>query len=83
MGFNSDIVYKKGVENKVVDALSRIHESEGQLFLVSWVTPLWQQEIINNYEKDTLAQKLLTQLIVDPQSAPPYTLVHGLLKHYD
>ena len=41
MGFNYSISYKKGVENKVVDALSRRGMSGGELAAISVAKAGW------------------------------------------
>jgi hypothetical protein len=49
--------YKKGAENKVVDALSRV----GHAFdcaAVSAGTPVWLQEVLNIYTTDVSAYQL-------------------------
>jgi hypothetical protein len=43
LGYDYEIIYKKGKENVVVDALSRKYEEEGSLFALSlpildWLT---------------------------------------------
>jgi hypothetical protein len=49
MGLQFQIVYKKGVENAVADALSRVSYLM-TLSQVSEVQPLWVQEVLNSYE---------------------------------
>jgi hypothetical protein len=44
-GYDYDIIYKKGTENVVVDALSKKYEDEGSLFSPSFIVPDWLQEI--------------------------------------
>jgi hypothetical protein len=52
------IQYRKGKDNLVADALSRINPlMQIQSFLE--VTPLWIQEVINTYAIDPHAQELL------------------------
>jgi hypothetical protein len=59
MGLRFQIVYKKGVENVVADALSRVSYLMA-LSQVSEVQPLWVQEVLNSYETDMEAQELKT-----------------------
>lgn len=62
MGY--EITYKKEAENKVADALSKLHEDSSQLNQISLVPPRWQQEIIKSYEKDDkFGSKLLNCLL--------------------
>lgn len=39
LGYNYEIIYNKGKENMVVDALSRKYEEEGILFALYFVVP--------------------------------------------
>jgi hypothetical protein len=71
--------YKKGPENKVVDALSRV----GHNFLTqstSAVIPIWIQEVINSYVEDPDAQKLLQELSLVSPNSEGYTLSQGLIR---
>jgi hypothetical protein len=63
MGLQFQIVYKKGVENRVADALSRVGAMM-ELVVLSEVQPVWIQEILNSYVTDVEAQELITQLLV-------------------
>jgi hypothetical protein len=74
MGLNYKIVYKKGVDNKVADALSRVSQTTSyDILVVSVVKPLWLQEIQSSYHNDPHSAKLLAELsITSPQGF--YTL---------
>lgn len=80
IGLQYHFQYKKGVDNKSADALSRV----GQFFAcssVSLVQPPWIQEIVNSYAVDMQAQKLLQELAVISPNDQGYELVGGLIKH--
>ncbi|KAL4587543.1 hypothetical protein LXL04_000414 [Taraxacum kok-saghyz] len=51
IGFDFEIFYKPGKENKVADALSRIEEA--QLLALSTAQPAWITELRNFYQTDT------------------------------
>jgi hypothetical protein len=44
-GYDYEIIYKKGKDNVVVDALSRKYEEEGSLFSLSFIVPDWLQAV--------------------------------------
>lgn len=67
------IQYKKGVENTVADALSRV----AHLFVaqsISTSKPLWVQEILNSYIVDPMAQSMLQKLALDAKACPGFQL---------
>jgi hypothetical protein len=47
-GYDYEIIYKKGKENVVVDALSRKYEEEGSLFSLSFIVADWLQVFARN-----------------------------------
>jgi hypothetical protein len=44
-GYDYEIIYKKGKENVVADALSQKYEDEGSLFSLSFIVPDWLQAV--------------------------------------
>jgi len=45
MGYNYEIIYKKGNDNVMADAFSRQYEDEGSLFTLSLPIPHWIDEV--------------------------------------
>lgn len=90
LGLDYEIQYKKGSKNGVVDSLSRRKmeetvEMEGKnsfIGAISSIQPIWIQELMDSYNGDHLAQDIMPQLLLDPQSNPEYSLDKGLLKHH-
>jgi hypothetical protein len=63
MGLQFKIVYRKGMENLVVDALSRM-PTVMSMQSCSEVKPQWVQELINSYATDHQTHDLLAQLAI-------------------
>ena len=71
VGLQFSIQYKKGVENTVADALSRV----AHLFPVQAIStskPVWIQEVLNSYSVDSAAQGMLQKLAVDSKACPGF-----------
>jgi hypothetical protein len=45
-GYDYEIIYKKGKDNVVDDALSRKYEDEGSLFSLSFIVLDWLQDVL-------------------------------------
>ena len=79
MGLSYQIVYRRGVDNGVADALSRRHHS-ADLLAISSPTHYWISQLTQWYPTDTEASKILEQLALDPASCPPFSLHQGLIR---
>lgn len=82
VGFDYEIIYKQGVDNKVVDALSRVEhlqDQEAELEALSVVLSEWVQELKDRVAQDTELQKLIAELNTAPTNHPKYQIQHGLL----
>jgi hypothetical protein len=80
IGLQFKIVYRKGVENKVADALSRRPHQELSVLAMSSSQPLWMEEIQAAYENDAQARKLLEQLVLAPDGDTHFTLRDGIIR---
>lgn len=81
LGFDYEVLYKKGIENKVADALSRKGEMEIEEYSckeITLVQSLWINEVISSYEGDDKLQEFIASNVIDAQSYPDYTLKMGL-----
>ena len=80
LGYKFRVEYKKGKENKVVDALSRVKYAISAL-LSSAAIPAWITEVVKSYEEDPKCSELTAQLAIAPTGHPPYTLTSGVLRY--
>jgi len=78
LGLRYRIVYRRGVENDVVDALSQRPHLETLLALSS-PTHDWLASLQQWYSTDSEATSLLTQLSLDSVARPPFSLRQGAI----
>jgi hypothetical protein len=74
------IVYKKGVDNRVADALSRKTTHSAQCNAISSVVPAWITEVVEGYQQDTATLDIIAKLTIDAQAVPNFTLQQGVLQ---
>lgn len=80
IGLQYKIIYKKGLENKAADALSR-QEQAHEAIALTISTPKWLETVIDNYQQDPQAKELLTELAVTGSNDKGYFLVDGVIRH--
>jgi hypothetical protein len=68
----------KGVDNNAADALSR-QPHEADLFALSTTSSTWMQDVVDGYQTDEEALKLLTTLAISEH--PPFSLHNGVIKY--
>ena len=78
LGFDFDIQYKPGLENKAADALSR-QEVIPTLFALSVPAAIQLEEICSAVDKDQELQAIVRALQKDPSLQPDFSLVQGRL----
>jgi hypothetical protein len=61
-GYDYEIIYKKGKDNVVVDALSQKYEDEGSLFSLSFIVPNWLQSVRQEWLQDPKSSHMIQQL---------------------
>jgi hypothetical protein len=82
LGLQYKIIYKKRVDNKVADALSRLSANEDVLLsccAVSVCQPKWLEEVANSYATDASIQEIIAKLMVNGETVPNYTWKDGIL----
>ena len=62
MGYDYDISYKKGKENVVTDALSRLHNGKLMAIVISSIFTNLIQEIQKSWKNDPYIKDLISQL---------------------
>jgi hypothetical protein len=78
-GYDYDIIYKKGKENVVVDALSRKYEDEGSFFYLSFIVPDWLQVVPQEWLQDPKSSQSIQQLQSSAPAPPRYSWLHDEL----
>jgi len=84
LGLNYKIIYKKGSENSVADALSRLpsatHHVPQDFYALSTSQPVWVQQLTKTYGTHPATSKLLTSLVISsPQGH--FSLDSGIIKY--
>jgi hypothetical protein len=80
LGLQYRIIYRKGIENGVADALSRV--SSPLCSAISVIQPQWLKEVLLSYQGDPQAQDFLARLTNPFDEVPHYSLHDGII-HYD
>ena len=80
VGLQYKILYKKGTENRATDALSRRHHLD-QHMAISSITHQWLDAVVLSYQVYSEATKLLSELAINPESVPQYSLVQGVIRY--
>lgn len=83
MGLDNEIIYKKGKENIVADALSRQLEVQNGSMIndLSAVQPQWLDEIVESYNGDCKVHKIIEGLVVKDVIFNKFSDQKGLLRH--
>lgn len=81
IGLQYKIVYKKGAENRVADALSRKPTHDSSCAAISSSTPQWIQEVLDGYQQDPASLTMISKLAIDASAIPHFTLTDGLLRY--
>ncbi|XP_057438197.1 transposon Tf2-1 polyprotein isoform X1 [Lotus japonicus] len=79
LGYQFEVKYKSGLENKAADALSRCFDDVELHSLISF--PLWQdrKKLLDELAHDSYIQNLTVEVQKDPHSKPGFVLQQGVL----
>jgi hypothetical protein len=80
-GYDYEIIYKKGKENVVVDALSRKYEEDRSLFLLSCIVVDWLKVVCREWFQEPKLSHLIQYLQQYPHASLGYPL-HNVELHY-
>jgi hypothetical protein len=75
LGYSYEILYKPGGQNRVADALSRMHDTEA--VCLSITIPQW--EFLEQLKLDHSVQQMVQQIKDNPTAHPHYKVQHDLL----
>jgi hypothetical protein len=84
LGYDFEIIYKKGKQNVVADALSRKEEdTEGLLCAISIPQSDWVEEARIEWKQDQKVCKIIQQLQEDPSALDKFVWKNDLLWYQD
>jgi hypothetical protein len=72
-GYDYEIIYKKGKDNVVADALSRKYEDDRSIFSLSFIVPDWLQAVRQEWLHDPKSSHLIQQLQSNAPNSPGYS----------
>ncbi|KAJ1699965.1 hypothetical protein LUZ63_008477 [Rhynchospora breviuscula] len=86
-GLDYTIEYKRGVDNRVADALSRLQPGIGKdeerkgLMAITELIPRWQEELKTSYENDPWIKKVKERLETQEVEATDYSMHQGIIRY--
>jgi hypothetical protein len=84
LGLNYRVVYKKGSDNRALDALSRRldHDSSSAVCnAISGPQPKCLEEVVDSYSSDPVVQQMISMLVIDKDAIPHFFWSQGLLRY--
>jgi hypothetical protein len=80
-GYDYEIIYKKGKDNVIVNALSQKYEDEGSLFSLSFIVKNWLQVVRQEWLQDPKSSHLIQQLQSNAPTSLGFSWLHDELRH--
>ena len=81
--YDYEIIYKKGKDNIVEDAVSRQHEEDNSLFALSLPVPYWIKEVCQEWLNHLTLSRLIQHLQEAPNPPIGYTWQDNILRYKD
>lgn len=82
LGYDYEIMFREGKENKVAHALSRVGMEQGsEITALSVVQTDWLQSLQQAWETDRELKLIIDQLTTDPNLHEGYSWSHGILSY--
>jgi hypothetical protein len=81
LGLQYKIIYRKGSENRAVDALSWRVQLPAELLVLSTPVPQWLLSVQSSYDQDMVVKEIIIKLTIDPADVPHCIFKHGLLRY--
>ncbi|GAU23118.1 hypothetical protein TSUD_305660 [Trifolium subterraneum] len=82
LGYQFEVKYKPGLENKAADALSRCYDEQELQAMVPYPQWLESQKLLDEVKDDVEVQKLLQEVLTNPSGKPGYTVHQGVLFYH-
>ena len=83
LGYYYELIYKKGHDNVVVDALSRQFEDESTLLWIPLAITNWNEEARKEWFSHPSLSQLINNLREDPNSSTDYSWKDDMLRYKD
>ncbi|MCI06562.1 RNA-directed DNA polymerase (Reverse transcriptase) [Trifolium medium] len=83
LGYQFEVKYKPGLENKAADALSRCHGDVELQTLVSYPTWLGGKILLAEVAQDPYIKDLIAEVQSQPDAKPGFTVKQGMLFYQD
>lgn len=81
LGLQYRIIYKKGLDNRAADALSRKSTHDVHCAAVSVSKATWMDEVASSYSSDAWVQEIIAKLILNSAAVPNYSFKDGILRY--
>jgi len=83
LGYDYEIIYKKGCENMVANDLSHRFEEDNTLLAISLPIPDYIEEARKEWFSHPSLSQLINNLLADPNSIVGYSLKDEILHYMD